>query len=118
MSDRCDTGGRLLDLEKLRLRFDGDDELLGEIFTVFLEEAPERREGILAALATGDLPRLTHLAHSLKGVAGTIFAEPLRQAAYELELAARTGDLDRSRLLSDPVLKLLALTASCLPSRP
>lgn len=81
----------LVAMARLRQRFDDDEELLAEIFKVFVMETPERRADIKASLAAGDLPRLTRLAHSLKGVAGTIFAEPLRQAAYDLELAARAG---------------------------
>ena len=41
----------LLDLDKLRERFDNDEELLAEIFAVFASEAPGRRSGMEAALA-------------------------------------------------------------------
>jgi HPt (histidine-containing phosphotransfer) domain-containing protein len=90
-----------VDLDRLRERFDDDEELLTEIFQVFVAEAPGRRQGIEAALASGDFEQLARLAHALKGVAGTMFAEPLRQAAYELEIAARSGDRER--------------TAACIP---
>ena len=82
----------LLDLAKLRERFDNDDELLAEIFAVFAGEAPGRRSGMETALAAGDLAKLAGMAHSLKGVAATMFAEPLRQAAYDLEMASKAGD--------------------------
>ena len=102
-----DTASTLVDLAKLRLRFDDDEELLGEIFRVFIAEVPERRANIQAALAGGDLDRLTRLAHSLKGVAGTIFAEDLRQVAYDLEMAAKAGQAGQVEGLAATLLGLL-----------
>jgi histidine phosphotransfer protein HptB len=101
----------LVDLAKLRERFDDDAELLGEIFRIFLSEVPERRTKILAALAAGDLDRLARLAHSLKGVAGTMFAEELRLMAYDLELAARNGDGAQAAHFGAEALELLGRLA-------
>ncbi|EHJ49267.1 Hpt domain protein [Solidesulfovibrio carbinoliphilus subsp. oakridgensis] len=117
MPEPTDGTGVLIDLDRLRLRFDDDQELLDEIFRVFLEEAPGRRAGITQARETGDMPRLTRLAHSLKGVAGTMLAEPLRQAAYDLEKAARAGDMARTAPLAGEVLDLLDRTAAALGQR-
>ena len=100
----------LLDLAKLRERFDNDDELLAEIFAVFAREAPGRRSAMEAALAAGDLAKLTGMAHSLKGVAGTMFAEPLRQAAYDLEMAAKAGDAAAVAPMTETLLGLLEAT--------
>ena len=105
----------LVDLDKLRERFDNDTELLTEIFAVFISEAPGRRRGMEAALAGGDLPNLAGMAHSLKGVAATMFAEPLRQAAYTLELAARSGDLTATAAALPSVLERLDAAVACLP---
>jgi len=94
----------LVDLAKLRARFDNDEELLEEIFRVFLSEVPERRSNILAALAAGDLDRLSRLAHSLKGVSGTMYAETLRQAAYDVEKAAKERDGAQAAALAADLL--------------
>lgn len=99
-----------LDLEKLRARFDDDEALLEEIFRVFLAEAPERRDGLQTAVAAGDMDRLVRLSHSLKGVAGTIVAEELRQAAYAVEMAARAGETAKIGPLVATLLDLLART--------
>jgi HPt (histidine-containing phosphotransfer) domain-containing protein len=104
----------LVDLDKLRIRFDNDEELLAEIFRVFLAEEDERRAKILAAMADGDLNRLSGLAHSLKGVAGTIYAEELRQAAFAVEMAAKAGDAATALPLGQGMLDLLARTAEDL----
>ena len=108
------TALKLVDLAKLRVRFDDDEELLGEIFRVFIAEVPERRTNIRAALAGGDLERLSRLAHSLKGVASTMFAEDLRQAAYDLEVAAKSGEADKVGGLAEAVLGLLDRVADDL----
>lgn len=112
MSEHCP---EYIDLPRLRQRFDDDDALLVEIFGVFASETPVRRAGIEAALAGGDLEALTGLAHSLKGVAATLLAEPLRQAAHTLEKAARDGDASAVRAAVPEVLELLERTMACLP---
>ncbi len=100
----------LIDLARLRDRFDDDEELLAEIFRVFVAETPGRRREFEAALGQGDMGRLAHQAHSLKGVAATMFAEPLRQAAYALETAAKAGDTAAVVGLTAAVLTLLVET--------
>lgn len=104
----------LVDLPLLRARFDDDDELLEEIFRVFIGEVPDRRANILAAMAAGDLDRLTRLAHSLKGVAGTMYAEELRRTAYDLEKAAKAGDGAQAATLGAGLLDVLQKTADDL----
>ena len=111
MSEHCP---ELIDLARLRARFDDDKDLLAEIFSVFISETPGRRADIKAALAAGELARLAGLAHSLKGVAATLLAEPLRQAAYALEQAARAGDASAVPAAAALVLDLLERTAACL----
>ena len=106
----------LVDLARLRERFEEDDALLGEIFAVFASEAPGRRSGMEDALDTGDFARLAGMAHSLKGVAATMFAEPLRQAAYALEMAARAGDAGAAVAAAPEVFRLLAATVASLPA--
>ena len=105
-----DASAGLVDLARLRQRFDDDEELLAEIFRVFVSETPGRRADFEAALAAGDMGRLAHLAHSLKGVAGTMFAGPLRQAAYDLEMASKSGDAAVVGSMTETLLGLLEAT--------
>lgn len=100
----------LLDMDKLLERMEGDLELIREIFDVFVEEVPARRGKFEKALAESDTSTMVLLAHSLKGASGTLHAEPLRQACFELEHAARAGDMDKMRELTPPVLDLLERT--------
>lgn len=102
----------LLDYEKLFERMEGDTDLIKEIFAIFVEEAPERREKFETALAGRDIQSMILLSHSLKGASSTLHAEPLRQASYELEHAARDGDEARMAELTPVVLELLRETAN------
>jgi len=100
----------LLDTAQLLERLEDDKELLEEIFTVFIGEAPERRTKIKAALQGMDMDRMVQLAHSLKGASGTLGAEPLRQASSALETAARAKDAGAVAANAVRVLDLLART--------
>ena len=75
-------------------------EFLRELFTMFLAEEPKRLAAIGAAVQAGDLPLVRHHAHSLKGAAATLGLQPLRNAARELEFAARDA---RAEALADGV---------------
>ncbi|NMC50131.1 MAG: Hpt domain-containing protein [Desulfovibrio sp.] len=84
--------GGLIDLGKTLEGFEDDQELLREVLSVFVSESPQRHAAIADAFAARDVERLAQLAHSLKGVCGTIRAEPLREMSYRVELAARNRD--------------------------
>jgi len=102
----------LLNMVKLFERMEDDRELIREVFEVFVEEAPGRRVKFEAALAGADQTAMIMLAHSLKGASGTLMAEPLQKACYELEHAARTGDAARIAEFTPMVLDLLEKTAA------
>lgn len=102
----------LIDLDELVLGLEEDWEIIREIFDVFVEEAPGRREKFEKALAEDDFEAMILLAHSLKGASGTIKAEPLRQACYVLEQAARAGDAAKTAEFTPIVLDLLDKTAA------
>ncbi|GFK94897.1 Phosphotransferase RcsD [Fundidesulfovibrio magnetotacticus] len=102
----------LVDMAKLVERMEGDQDLINEVFDMFVEEAPARRVKFQAALAGQDAQAVVMLAHSLKGASGTLHCEPLRQACFELEHAARAADQEQVSALTPPVLDLLEKTAA------
>lgn len=102
----------VIDMDRLKDQMEGDLELIAEVFDMFVEEAPARREKFLAAQAVQDLQALVMLSHSLKGASGTLQCEPLRQACFELEHAARAGDAARAGQCLPAVLDLLEQTAA------
>lgn len=76
-------------------------DFLVRLFTVFVREEPKRVGAMQEALAAADMPRLKHLAHSLKGAAATMGCVALSQCCLDLEKAALAGDLDLTRSLLD-----------------
>lgn len=104
----------LIDMAKLDERMEGDRELIREVFSVFVEEAPARRARFEKALDEMDMGTLVMLAHSLKGASGTLQADPLRQASQTLEVAARENRTADVAALAVPVLDLLDRTAAAM----
>lgn len=71
------------------------------MFTVFISQEPKRIQSIKDALSSGDVEKLRHLAHSLKGGAATIGVERVRECCLQLENACKAGDLDAALALMD-----------------
>jgi two-component system, sensor histidine kinase and response regulator len=74
-------------------RVGGDEELLRELTTIFLDEYPDLMREIEVGLAAGDARRVEHAAHSLKGSVANFGAPDATQAAHGLETLARSGRL-------------------------
>lgn len=105
---------QLVNMEKLLTLMEGDVELIREVFEVFAEEVPQRRDKFESALSDGDMVALMQLAHALKGSSGTLQAEPLRDVSRELEHAAREGRETAARELVPNLLSLLDRTAAAM----
>ena len=96
------------------LEEDVGPELLPDILRTFLIET-DRRLGLLAARMGADNPGgVADEAHALKGSAGTFGAMSLRQTAFELEQAGRSGDLERIVQLVPELNRLAAETCVLL----
>lgn len=99
-------GKNLINLSRMLERFDHDRELVDEVMAVFVSETPERVRRLADAAKQGDMEQLVRLAHSLKGVCGTMHAEPLRELSYQVEMAARVGE---AQVAGDLVPQVLAM---------
>jgi two-component system sensor histidine kinase/response regulator len=82
----------VLDQDLLLQRVEGDRELFAEMIGLFLKDAPRSLESIRAALGRGDMRALEQAAHCLKGAAGNLAAQPVANAASQLERNAREGN--------------------------
>ena len=72
----------------------GDDrELLDDLVGISVAELPRQLGDLRAALAAGDATTARRHAHTMKGTAATLCAEPVRLAALAVEHAARDGDM-------------------------
>lgn len=65
---------------------------LATMVSTLADQATTGLAEMRAALAAGDLPALTHIAHRLKGGAGALGAAALTDAAARVEALARAGD--------------------------
>jgi two-component system sensor histidine kinase/response regulator len=89
----------VLDLAALQARVEGDLELLVELSELFLNTSPAQLEEIQTAISDGDNYTIERAAHSLKGAARNLAADPCAEAAFALELAGRSGDLSETNQL-------------------
>ena len=87
---------KILDMEALMARLDGDKELLAEIAGLFLESSSELLLEIREAIDKGDEKGLERSAHTLKGSVGNFFAKKAVDASLRLETMGREGALDEA----------------------
>jgi two-component system sensor histidine kinase/response regulator len=71
-----------------------DEELIRLVVDGFLEDLPRQITALKAALEARDAPGVERQAHTLKGASANVGGERLREVAYEMEQAARAGDLN------------------------
>ena len=81
-------------------RLGGDTDLLLQIAEIFCQTAPPKLAEIRQALAAGDAGTLTRAAHSLKGSVANFSAGRAWEAARNLEMAGRGGQLDLAKELA------------------
>jgi CheY-like chemotaxis protein len=90
-----------IDLKKGLLHVRGNEERLEELMLKFRKDKADAIEEITAALDSGDRKAAHRMAHTLKGLAGTLGATGLQDSAYKLETALKEepGEADEKVLL-------------------
>ncbi len=73
-------------------RLDGNLELYRRLLLLFRQDRAEFLQEIRAALNNGEMGLAQRLAHSIKGLAGTVGADELSQLAWHLEEACAAGN--------------------------
>ncbi len=84
----------LIDRAKALELLGGDEEMLDQVYDMFVGYVPDQIRELKDALSSNDLERLGRISHSLKSNAGTIGCERLRAEAYKMEMAAKVSDLE------------------------
>jgi signal transduction histidine kinase/DNA-binding response OmpR family regulator len=84
---------QLIDWEHLEEITGGDVEFQVELFQEFIAQMPTLLSQLESALALGDAATFGRVAHTLKGSARSIGADPLAEDAYKLEQMGKAGDL-------------------------
>ena len=104
-----------INIELGLMRMQGDWSLYHEILKLFHRNFQGFSVELQSALNQGDWEEMTHLVHSLKGVAGNIGAEIVYQSAATLELAIRQQAAD-PELLATKTLSLIQQLQQVLES--
>jgi CheY-like chemotaxis protein/HPt (histidine-containing phosphotransfer) domain-containing protein len=83
----------VFDKAGMMARMMDDGELARTVLGGFLEDIPRQIELLKKFLEAGDVPGSERQAHSIKGASANVGGEALRAAAFEMEKAAKAGDL-------------------------
>jgi len=87
---------QVFDKQTALARVGGDEEILNEIITVFLDEAFNQIELLNQAAANKDADTMRRKAHALKSASGSIGAVMMQQVAYQIESAGQVNDVERA----------------------
>lgn len=82
-----------LDWERAVDEFDGDQGFFIEVLDAFLQNAVKQVATIHKGFSSQDADMLMREAHTIKGGALNLTAQPLGDAAFELEKIGRSGEL-------------------------
>jgi PAS domain S-box-containing protein len=87
-----ETDSSVFDFSALADRLE-DEELAGTIMEAFLSDIPQQIKILKEIIETGEMAALERQAHTIKGAAANVEGYSLRDSAFEMEKAARAGDL-------------------------
>ena len=93
----------IFDKQKLFSQVMGDMDLAKKILTIFLGEAPSLMDALEASVKDSCHDTTQAIAHKIAGVAGTISAFALWDAAKQMERAAVKGEATRMELYKEEV---------------
>ena len=88
-----------VNLTKMLEEFQGDKIFVFEVIGDFIGDVTEQINEIEKALEEGNAEKIRKEAHAVKGGALNICADALSDAAYELEQAGKSGNLDIGLIL-------------------
>lgn len=106
------------DRAKVLENFGGDEELLGEVATLFIAAWPENLARLRAALAAADAAALRSAAHAVKGSVANFCADRAVQAARLLEMTGKGGDLTQAAAQFEVVVATVEEVIAALGPQP
>jgi len=104
-----------IDYDELLERCLGRAGFVAGILGKFEQKAQADVAALAESVRAGDAERIAFLAHAMKGAAANLSAKALRQAAFELETLARSGDLSQAE---PALLRLQTELRRCLDDLP
>lgn len=87
---------QIFDLSALRSRVEGDLDLLAEMIELYLTSSPLLMSEIESAVAAQDADKIQRAAHTLKGVLKNMCATTCAEAALELEMLGKQGNIENA----------------------
>ena len=97
-----------IDLQRALMNVGGNRSLLRKLLADLLRDHRNDAQAMRLALAQGDMSAVQRLAHTLKGLGGTIGAQALQQRSGALEAVLRSGRPQEAPALLEPVAAALA----------
>lgn len=82
------------DMEKTLAAFGNDQEIFDSVAEEFVAQLPSEIEKLKTAIESGDLDTTRITSHTLKGLAGSFYAETAKAIALEIETSAKNSDLN------------------------
>ncbi len=82
---------QIASLDEVRAMFDGDEEVVQQLLSVFFRDFDKTVNGLQEAAAGADCARLAELGHAIKGSVGLFGARRATEAAARLEQLGRDG---------------------------
>ena len=89
----------VFDRKGMLARLMDDEDLVRAVASGFLEDIPRQMEALRGYLKAGDVTGAERQAHTIKGASAAVGGEALRAVAFEMEKAAKAGDLGAVRAL-------------------
>ena len=83
----------IFDRTSLMARLMNDEDLARMLVERFLKDIPEHISTMKGYLETGDVTGIEHQAHTIRGASANMGGDRLREVAFEMEKAAKAGDL-------------------------
>jgi PAS domain S-box-containing protein len=81
----------ILDVEELKERFMGDEQIMRQAIGIFIDDAPPKLLALRDAINTEDLETAAIQAHSIKGSAAMVSARRIWDASLAMERACRSS---------------------------
>lgn len=83
----------IIDVKDALERVQDDKELLLELFDIFQEDFPGKRNAFWQAFEKGNTVTFQQIAHGLKGATGNISAKQMHENCTELDRLGKNGSL-------------------------
>ncbi len=83
----------LVDIKKLKIHFDGDEELIDELIIIFSSSYKETLSALNLALESKCFKSIELHAHTLKGMVSNFFADEIKEHALNIEREGREQNL-------------------------